>query len=765
MDGAIGFPTAVQLEQMDVLVMYSAEGGTIQPDDRANLDQFLKRGGGLVAIHDSVCGNDAPWFKTIIGGAWEHGYSKWFEGDIALYYTDRAHPITKDVSNFDFDDEMYWNLHLMPEARILAATYAPDRRNTKGGRMFPSVYDIVPQMWVYEKNVAGGQPYRAFVCIPGHHHKSFSLPHFRAVRGIACRPTRRRLAVQPRGTGRLALSRGDPPHRKGRRKSSCILSSTSAWLPSRSSPADLLVVTAGRMWWAETPEYPNGRRINPNDKVVVPWKDKDPESFVGGKDPRPARDRISILTNPDEHGRYQKKSIFYKGLELVTSLVLYRDGVIVSQAPEVLRLRDTDGDGQADKVETLYTGFGTGDTHAVISNLRWGLDGWIYATVGYSRGDIYSGNANPLCGSEGVIRFQPDGSALEQVSSKGSNTWGMDFDWDGELFFTQATSGDHLMHVVLPESVLARGKVGSTASFRVTEDHKKSFPLMTWPKQAYVQIDVVGGYTAVSGSCLYTGGAWPARWNGSHFCSEPTINVVHHDFLKPAGASYLATREKEEEFIGSRDLWFRPIHTRIGPDGALYVTDFCNQAVVHNDTRGTRHGANNAAVRPDRDHYFGRVWRVQHKEAKPLPPVQLDPKQPAALVTALEHPNGWVRMTAQRLLDESGPAAIVPELEKLLLSDKPAPARLQALWVLANRGPLPGGCWPPPLTTSNRPCGKTLCASQPHPARPPPPRCKRAFWRASTIPIPARGWRPSVLSAHCRTARKSPAPSSRSIRN
>src|SRR2546428_3603910 len=78
-DGAIGFPTAAQLENTDVFVLYSAEGGTIKPEDRANLDAFLKRGGGIVALHDSVCGNDAQWFKTVIGGAWEHGHSKWFE--------------------------------------------------------------------------------------------------------------------------------------------------------------------------------------------------------------------------------------------------------------------------------------------------------------------------------------------------------------------------------------------------------------------------------------------------------------------------------------------------------------------------------------------------------------------------------------------------------------------------------------------------------------------------------------------------------------
>ena len=175
-DGTIGFPTASQLENTDVLVMYSAEGGTIKMEDRANLDKFLKRGGGIVALHDSVCGNDPQWFKTVIGGAWEHGHSKWFEGDISFYYLDQLHPITDGCSNFDFDDEVYWDLHLMPEAKILAASWSPDKRNTKSGRPFPHIYDVIPQMWTYEKD-----NYRSFVCIPGHHYKSFNLPHFRSV--------------------------------------------------------------------------------------------------------------------------------------------------------------------------------------------------------------------------------------------------------------------------------------------------------------------------------------------------------------------------------------------------------------------------------------------------------------------------------------------------------------------------------------------------------------------------------------------------------
>ena len=83
--GKIGFPTAAELDETDVLVIYSEEGGTIKPDDRTNLDKFLKRGGGIVAIHDSVCGTDAQWFKTIIGGAWEHGKAKWLEGEVGMY--------------------------------------------------------------------------------------------------------------------------------------------------------------------------------------------------------------------------------------------------------------------------------------------------------------------------------------------------------------------------------------------------------------------------------------------------------------------------------------------------------------------------------------------------------------------------------------------------------------------------------------------------------------------------------------------------------
>ena len=109
------------------------------------------------------------------------------------------------------------------------------------------------------------------------------------------------------------------------------------------------------------------------------------------------------------------KKVFADKLELATSFVFYKQGVIVCAAPDIWFLEDTDGDDAADKRTKLYTGLGTRDTHAVINNLRWGLDGWIYATHGYSSGDVTALNApNKLAVTigSGVVAFKPDGTEI-----------------------------------------------------------------------------------------------------------------------------------------------------------------------------------------------------------------------------------------------------------------------------------------------------------------------------------------------------------------
>jgi putative membrane-bound dehydrogenase-like protein len=396
----------------------------------------------------------------------------------------------------------------------------------------------------------------------------------------------------------------------------------------------------GRLWVVETPEYPNGLR----QSNVDAWKDSGANQ-PGHYDRKPL-DCVSILSDTNGDGVMDKKTVFADEIELATSSVFYKNGIIVCAAPDVWFFEDTNGDDKADKRTKLYTNLGNRDTHAVINNMRWGLDGWIYATHGYSSSDNVqclgvsgsslkfqahrigaSSNLKPETSNSptgvsigaGVVRFKPDGSAFEQYASRGGNTWGLDITSDGQVFYTQPTSGNHFIHVVLPEYVLAKGKLPGVSGTNGMLPKEPTYPAMHWEQQAYVQIDQVGSYTAAAGCAIYEGGAWPAKWNYGYFTTEPTLNIVSHFMVEPDGVTYKAKREpgrEQTEFIRSKNLWFRPIENRVGPDGALYIVDFCNQAVIHNDTRGPTHGPANAAVRPDRDHYYGRIWKVQHKEAK-----------------------------------------------------------------------------------------------------------------------------------------------------
>ncbi|MBK8181256.1 MAG: ThuA domain-containing protein [Planctomycetes bacterium] len=346
-EGALRFPTREELERTDVLVLYAAEAGSIHGEERAVLEAYLARGGGLVAIHDAVCGDDPHWFKTVVGGAWEHGHAKWATGTTDLYVRDFDHPITRGVANWRFEDELYTELHLEPDAHVLMAG-------------FQDVFTISPQMWTYEK-----ANYRAFVAIQGHFKKSFEHDAWRTLllRGIAWAGKRDADSLTtPEERATLAYPTGGPLRPEEARKALVLHEGFEASLaaaePLIANPISIDWDPRGRLWVAETPGYPMK------------------EKFSG----IPAHDTISVLEDSDGDGVMDRKQVFADKLDLVTSFVFHQDGVIALAAPDILFLRDTDGDGVCDRREILFTGFGYGDTHAVMSNARWGLDGWIYAT-------------------------------------------------------------------------------------------------------------------------------------------------------------------------------------------------------------------------------------------------------------------------------------------------------------------------------------------------------------------------------------------------
>ncbi len=676
------------LADADVLVLQSGDAKPLPGLDRAAVEAFAKRGGGIVVISDAISAGE--WMKLLAGGAWTENSRK-FPSLMMLYPLTDAHPITRAASAFDITDETFYDLDLDPAINVLASAFTPKVTGKKKDNRAPekldraNVYDIQPQMWTYE----GADKHRAFVLLQG---GAESLNHASIrtfiLRGIAWAAKRENVDELCSKADLAALRY---PHGGPRTAAETVKSfdvhpgfkaEAIASEPLINKPIAMQWDARGRLWIAETPEYPNGRR-----PLTEPaWKETG--VLKPGNYDRPATDRISILEDTNGDGVMDKKTVFYEGLELVTGFCLWRDGFIAVNQPDILFVH---GEGAQQKVERLYTGFTPGDTHFVANHFIVAPDGWIYANTG-SGADAVS-VVNPAVKakiSSGVFRFKPDGSAIQQVASKGGNAFGLDVTSDGEIFAGQATSGNPVQHVVLPEWVLAKGKVGRAGSEEsVIEQRKVVRPDMP-TRVPYMQIDVVGGYSSATASAVQEGGAWPAEWNDTVFCTEPILDIIHCEKLKFDAPNIVGEMtEPSREWLRAHDFWFFPVDVEFGPDGAMYVLDFYNPIVAHSDTRGPKHSRAGASVRPDREHYFGRIYRIQHDDAKQLEALDLTQADAAGLVKAFLHPSKEVRFNAHRLLmDRVDAASVVPALSAMAMNEQFSPARILALWALERLGKL-----------------------------------------------------------------------------
>src|SRR4051812_5190377 len=122
-DGGLHFPSARELAGVDVLVIYKGDAGYVSLEDRANLDQYLRRGGGIVSLHDALCSDDPAYFAGIVGGAKKHGEVNYtLEANVPYTIVDKAHPIMKGMEDFKISDEAFFLMtwSKTPEVHVLA---------------------------------------------------------------------------------------------------------------------------------------------------------------------------------------------------------------------------------------------------------------------------------------------------------------------------------------------------------------------------------------------------------------------------------------------------------------------------------------------------------------------------------------------------------------------------------------------------------------------------------------------------------------------
>ena len=189
-----------------------------------------------------------------------------------------------------------------------------------------------------------------------------------------------------------------------------------------------------------------------NGKVYVAEMMDYPEDPPAGK---PARSRIRVLDNPNGDGKTWRSSIFAENVLAVSGFMPWKGGLIVTSAPDILFLKDTDGDGKADLRQVLYTGFPKVNQEARITNPRLGVDNWIYCSNTGSDGRITSPGhpeMQPVLVRGTDFRFDPISGRAEAAS--GPAQFGSTMDDFDHRFITQNTT--HIRHVVVPMKYLAR---------------------------------------------------------------------------------------------------------------------------------------------------------------------------------------------------------------------------------------------------------------------------------------------------------------------
>ena len=415
----------------------------------------------------------------------------------------------------------------------------------------------------------------------------------------------------------------------------------------------------GRLWVVEMRDYPLGL---------------DGKGEPGGV--------VKVLEDADGDGRYDKVTTFLAGVAFPSSVMPWRKGALIAAAPDLFYAEDTDGDGHADVRKVLFTGFVEGNQQHRINGFEWGLDGWIYAANGDSGGRVKSlttGKTISISGRD--IRFRPDTGEIETVSAQTQfgrrrDDWG---NWFGN------NNPTWLWHVTLPEHYLRRNP--SLAVKRVKhvlanyDDSTRVFPTspaMVRPNQPWSLNYVTSGCSP----CPYRDDLFGPEFATSVFASEPVHNVVHREVLVRDDAGFTSHRaagEEKSEFLASTDNWFRPITTRTGPDGALYVADMYRLVIEHPEWISPEMQAR-LDLRAGADK--GRIYRVvpEGKARRPTP--DLATKTTQDLVAAMDCVNGWQRDTAQRLLVERADSSAYEFLKHLLTLTHAPQVRLQALATL-----------------------------------------------------------------------------------
>jgi len=434
---------------------------------------------------------------------------------------------------------------------------------------------------------------------------------------------------------------------------------------------------AGRMWTMTALEYP----LDANEAGV-----EAKALFERG-----GRDKVLVFDTPTLPGR-QTARTFADGLVMPLGVLPYKGGAYVQYGDAVRFYFDTNGDGKADGFTNVLTGFGIEDSHLFPHQFTRAPGGWFWLAQGafnYSKVKTTDGTQTDFNKTK-LARWRPDGSQFETIGWGPCNIWGLVLDRHGEAFIQEANDQGWPVMPFL-----------ESASYPLCGDDVPRPYAPPFPKTGEKEM----GGTGLSGLALSEGAdSFPGEWRDVFFINNPITRKVqairvHRGSRRgneadglPAGANPPPhvggydygngwQLENLPDFVLSSDPWFRPVAMAFGPDGCLYVVDWYNQIISHNEV---------PRKHPERDKTRGRVWRIRHESQPHRTEVpNLYTAGDAQLLSSLKAANTWEVNAAWQQITDRQAVSLAPELAKLLMDDQqPADVRIRALWATEGLGKL-----------------------------------------------------------------------------
>ncbi len=643
--------TPENLARFDVLLIF-ANHYTIDKETQGQaLLEFARGGGGCVLLHCAAgCFRNSQFdeYVDLLGAQFKgHG-----TGVFRPKIVDPKHEIMDGFEGFECWDETY------------------EHKRHGEGRTILQMRDDEPWTWV--KTYGEG---RVFYTASGHDHRCWDLPAYhdlvyRAIRWTAGNAKAALLdaLALPELSYRPAKVPKDPANPVGPNNELQLPLSPEVSMKLAQVPAGFEL----RLFAAE-PEVVNPIALNWDDRGRL-WivEAFDYPHHIADADPS---DRIKILEDSDGDGRADTLVVFAEGLNICTSVLPFGDGAIATDGRNVVFLHDTDGDDRADARDVIFSGIDLRDTHAIVSNLRYGFDNWIYATVGYSGVDTeVAGERYEF--EMAVFRFLPDGSALEVIQNTSNNTWGLSFTENGDVVGSTANNNPS-WYVSIPNRSYAAAH-RPPAKVPMADSKDMLYPITS----DYFQNSFKEHSSSGAGHAIYTARRFPSDWwDRRAFICEPPMHLVAAPVFENDGTRFHATHF-EQNLYASADAWSDPVVAETGPDGAVWIADWYCPVLNHNVYRPDHQerGAGNAYVTPDRDREHGRIYRILPRGTTSPPPPSLATSDER--VEALGHSDLFWRLTAQRLIVESQDQTIIADLTEVAKRDT-EPASLHALRTLA----------------------------------------------------------------------------------